>query len=54
MTAPPSRPVERVVITRGMGGRISDHRTTFEGYFRAGAKVELRGPCYSACTLITG
>ena len=38
----------------GAGGRIVDHRMTFEGYFRAGTKVELRGPCYSACTLLLG
>jgi hypothetical protein len=36
---PPS--LERVVVmTRGNGGRIIDHRMTYEGYFRAGTKVE--------------
>jgi hypothetical protein len=54
MVAPPLRPVERVVMKWGAGGRIVDHRMTFEGYFRAGTKVELRGPCYSACTLLLG
>ena len=44
----------RVVMTFGDGGRIVDHRMTFEGYFRSGTKVELRGPCYSACTLLLG
>lgn len=43
-----------MVLTWGKGGRIIDHRLTFDGYFRAGTKVELRGPCYSACTLILG
>ena len=47
-------PTERVVMTWGAGGRIVDHRLLFEGYFRAGTKVELRGPCYSACTLLLG
>ena len=43
-------PLERVVVmTRGNGGRIIDHRMTYEGYFRAGTKVELRGPCYFLC-----
>lgn len=45
-------PIERVVMTFGNGGRIVEHRLTFEGYFRSGTKVELRGPCYSACTLL--
>jgi hypothetical protein len=52
--APPSRPVERVVLTHGAGGSIAEHRLNFEGYFRAGTKIELRGPCYSACTLMLG
>ena len=50
--APP--PAEPVVMTFGAGGRIVEHRMTFEGYFRSGTKVELRGPCYSACTLLLG
>jgi hypothetical protein len=47
-------PAERVVMKWGAGGRVVDHRLTFEEYFKAGTKVELRGPCYSACTLILG
>lgn len=45
---------DRVVMKWGAGGRVVDHRLTFEEYFKAGTKVELRGPCYSACTLILG
>jgi hypothetical protein len=47
-------PIDKVVMTWGAGGRIVEHRLTFESYFRAGTKVELRGPCYSACTLLLG
>jgi hypothetical protein len=39
-------------MTHGNGGRILEHRMTFEGYFRSGTVVELRGPCYSACILL--
>jgi hypothetical protein len=46
-------PPEKVVIARGDGGRLDLHRDQFAGYRNAQAKVELRGPCYSACTLIT-
>jgi hypothetical protein len=47
----PVRPVPLPIVI-GRGGRLDEHRATFEGYSRAGAKVELRGPCYSACTLV--
>ena len=42
-----------VVMTKGMGGLVHEHQLKFDGYRRAGTEVELRGPCYSACTLIT-
>jgi hypothetical protein len=42
-----------VVITYGRGGRVDEHRMKFAGYRQSGARVELRGPCYSACTLLT-
>ena len=45
---------EPVVLRYEPGGRINLHRLRFLGYQREGAKVELRGGCYSACTLITG
>jgi hypothetical protein len=38
--------------TKGMGGFVHEHQLKFDGYRRAGTEVELRGPCYSACTLI--
>jgi hypothetical protein len=31
---------------------VDEHRQTFAGYQRHKAKVEIRGPCYSACTLV--
>ena len=42
-----------MVITRGMGGNINEHKLQFAVYRDTGVKVELRGPCYSACTIIT-
>ena len=51
---PPSKPVPLppIVISLGKGGRVDEHRQQFAIYQRAGAKVEIRGPCYSACTLV--
>ena len=42
IVAPPPRPVERVVMTNGQGGRIVDHRMLFVGYCRAKTKVNSR------------
>jgi hypothetical protein len=47
---PPSAPV---VMTRGNGGRLDEHRLLFATYRDTGTKVELRGDCFSACTIIT-
>jgi hypothetical protein len=44
IVAPPPRPVERVVMTNGQGGRIVDHRMLFVGYCRAKTKVEFAAP----------
>jgi hypothetical protein len=44
---------ERIVIDFGRGGSISEHNLRFAGYRYAGFEVEIRGPCISACTLIT-
>ena len=41
-----------VVLRDELGGRIDDHRIRFAGY-RDATKVEVRGRCLSACTLIT-
>ena len=54
MIKPPPPPPKVVVVKFGNGGRIDEHRATFEGYSRNKARVELRGPCYSACTLMLG
>jgi len=51
----PARPPgEPVVLRYEPGGMIGQHRLRFLGYQREGSRVELRGGCYSACTLITG
>jgi len=42
-----------VVLQREYGGSIDQHRYRFASYQRDGNSVELRGPCYSACTLLT-
>jgi hypothetical protein len=44
---------DKLVMTLGNGGWIDEHHILFEGYRRTGTMVELRGPCYSACTMIT-
>ena len=49
---PPLAP-EKVVMTRGDGGSLNEHQLLFARYRLGGTKVELRGPCYSACTVIT-
>ena len=47
------RPPDTVIIRHGQGGRVAEHRLRFDDYRRTKAKVEIRGPCYSACTLVT-
>jgi hypothetical protein len=49
----PSATPERIVITYGAGGSIYEHNLKFWGYRQGSNEVEIRGPCYSACTLIT-
>jgi hypothetical protein len=46
-------PLEVVVIRYGQGGLVAEHDLRYGAYKRAKSKVEVRGPCYSACTLIT-
>ena len=54
MPPPPPAPVpERIVITYGGGGLVDEHNGRFYNYRNAGNAVEIRGPCLSACTLIT-
>jgi hypothetical protein len=50
---PPEGRPERIVITYGGGGLVNEHTEKFYGYRTAGNAVEIRGPCLSACTLIT-
>jgi hypothetical protein len=46
-------PPEIVVIKHGAGGLLHEHTQRFAGYRNRKTKVEIRGPCYSACTQIT-
>jgi hypothetical protein len=48
----PDQPPETVVIKYGQGGRVDEHQQRFSYYQRAKTRVELRGPCYSACTML--
>jgi len=41
-----------VVIRYGRGGRLDEHTLRFADYRRNRTKVEIRGPCYSACTIV--
>ena len=43
---------ETVVIKYGAGGLMASHYALYTNYRRAKTKVEVRGPCYSACTLV--
>ena len=47
------KPPELVVMNGGKGGSIMEHQAKFWALKQQGATVEMRGPCYSACTLIT-
>jgi len=50
--ATPGKAPETVVIRYGPGGRMDAHYALYADYKRAKTKVEVRGPCYSACTLV--
>jgi hypothetical protein len=43
---------EIVVIKYGRGGLLHEHISRFAGYRNKKSKVEIRGPCLSACTLV--
>jgi hypothetical protein len=51
-------PVERqhqettIIIKYGRGGRMDEHTLRFADYRLTKAKVEIRGPCLSACTIV--
>ena len=42
-----------MVIKYGQGGRVDEHISQFAIYRNTGANVGVRGPCYSACTMLT-
>jgi hypothetical protein len=42
-----------VIPAHGMGGNLDEHKILFASYRAYGMSVELRGPCYSACTVLT-
>ena len=44
---------ETVVISHGRGGLVAEHELKFFTYWHSNNKVEIRGGCYSACTLVT-
>jgi hypothetical protein len=48
----PERTPDVVVINYGKGGRVDEHKQRFADYRLTKTTVELRGPCYSACTLL--
>jgi hypothetical protein len=48
----PERTPDVVVINYGKGGRVDEHKQRFADYRLTKTRVELRGPCYSACTLL--
>ena len=50
--AAPTTSPATVVIQYGQGGVIREHHLKYADYARVGSPVEMRGPCYSACTLI--
>jgi hypothetical protein len=45
-------PAQKVVLHRGPGGLITEHVKRFQELAQSGDSVEIRGPCFSACTLI--
>jgi hypothetical protein len=50
---PERPPATVIVINYGRGGRVDEHNMKYAAYKREKAKVQVRGPCYSACTLVT-
>jgi hypothetical protein len=42
-----------VVIYEGRGGLVKEHIVRFQAIAITTAQVEIRGPCWSACTLVT-
>ena len=51
--APASGQAPKTVIHSDYGGVVSEYRTRWKIVAIDGGEVEIRGPCYSACTLVT-
>ena len=49
---PPSR--SAVFIQDDMGGRLGDYLMKYSNIRKSGQLVVIDGPCYSACTIVTG
>ena len=47
------KPLEPLVMNGGKGGNLQEHQFTFGLLANTGRSVEMRGACWSACTLIT-
>lgn len=45
-------PETTIIIKYGRGGRMDQHTLRFADYRLTKAKVEVRGPCLSACTIV--
>ena len=52
-TLPGTTATETVVINKGLGGSIPEHELRYRLMAQTGAAVEMRGQCWSACTLVT-
>ena len=51
--APQPSPLQApIVISFGRGGLVDVHRREYANYQSRKLKVEIRGPCYSACTFV--
>lgn len=49
-----STQAETVVIMRDVGGVVVDYAARFETYRQSRTQVEIRGTCYSSCTMLLG
>jgi hypothetical protein len=45
-------PGTTIIIKYGRGGRMDEHTMRFADYRLSKARVEIRGPCLSACTIV--
>ena len=52
LAAAPVDRLDLVIIKYGRGGRVDEHTLRFADYRLKKTRVELRGPCLSACTIV--